>query len=110
MKLKHYMAARPAYWDREDFASFIWACKFLLRRSRPNGPKCGAKTRRGTPCQMRPLLPWSLRCRLHGGLSTGPKTAEGRQRIAETQRRRWAEWRAERSKRETLECAPATYP
>jgi ABC transporter substrate binding protein len=30
------------------------------------------------------------RCRFHGGLSTGPKTAEGKARIAEAQRRRWA--------------------
>jgi hypothetical protein len=30
------------------------------------------------------------RCKFHGGLSTGPKTAEGRARIAEAQRRRWA--------------------
>ena len=36
------------------------------------------------------------RCRLHGGLSTGPKTPEGRARIAEAQRRRWARWRAAR--------------
>jgi hypothetical protein len=27
-------------------------------------------------------------------MSTGPTTAEGRTRIAEAQRRRWAEWRA----------------
>lgn len=29
------------------------------------------------------------RCRFHGGLSTGPKTQEGRERIAAAQRRRW---------------------
>jgi hypothetical protein len=29
-------------------------------------------------------------CRFHGGLSTGPRTAEGKARIAEAQRRRWA--------------------
>ena len=28
------------------------------------------------------------RCRFHGGLATGPKTAEGKARIAEAQRRR----------------------
>jgi hypothetical protein len=31
------------------------------------------------------------RCRLHGGLSTGPKTPEGRERIAAAQRKRWHE-------------------
>ncbi|MGH8436475.1 MAG: HGGxSTG domain-containing protein [Pseudomonas sp.] len=32
---------------------------------------CGAKTRTGTPCKRRDLY-LSGRCRLHGGLSTGP--------------------------------------
>ena len=41
--------------------------------------RCGAKTRRGTPCQC-PGMP-NGRCRLHGGLSTGPKTADGIERI-----------------------------
>jgi hypothetical protein len=30
------------------------------------------------------------RCRLHGGLSTGPTTVEGRERISATMRARWA--------------------
>jgi len=34
------------------------------------------------------------RCRLHGGLATGPKTEEGRYRISQAQRKRWAAWRA----------------
>tara|TARA_R110002051_G_scaffold305409_1_gene375350 strand:+ start:1224 stop:1562 length:339 start_codon:yes stop_codon:yes gene_type:complete len=35
--------------------------------------RCGAKTRAGTPCKRRDL--WdSGRCKLHGGMSTGPKT------------------------------------
>ena len=34
------------------------------------------------------------RCRLHGGLSTGPKTPAGRARIAESQRSRWARFRS----------------
>jgi hypothetical protein len=54
---------------------------------------CGAKTRKGRPCRMRPATPFAKRCRLHGGLSTGPKTPEGRARIAKAQRRRWARWR-----------------
>ena len=45
------------------------------------GQRCGAKTRRGTPCQ-RPANKRNGRCRLHGGQSTGPKTAEGRAKIA----------------------------
>jgi hypothetical protein len=41
--------------------------------------RCGARTRRGTPCQC-PAM-GNGRCRLHGGLSTGAKTAEGIERI-----------------------------
>ena len=33
-------------------------------------PKCGARTRAGTPCQ-RPAIRGHTRCRLHGGLSPG---------------------------------------
>lgn len=41
-------------------------------------PRCGAKTRKGTPCQRPPVLnaqgePRNGRCRNHGGLSTGAK-------------------------------------
>jgi hypothetical protein len=43
--------------------------------------RCGAKTRSGTACQC-PAMP-NGRCRLHGGLSTGPKTADGIRRIQE---------------------------
>ena len=42
-------------------------------------PRCGAKTRKGTPCQA-PAME-NGRCRLHGGKSTGPKTPEGIERI-----------------------------
>jgi len=50
-------------------------------------PLCGAKTRKGTPCQAR-AVDGKERCRLHGGCSTGAKTAEGRARISESNRRR----------------------
>jgi hypothetical protein len=43
-------------------------------------PRCGAKNRRGTPCQS-PAMKGKKRCRLHGGKSTGPRTAEGIERI-----------------------------
>jgi hypothetical protein len=35
-----------------------------------SAPRCGARTRAGTPCQ-RPALRGRTRCRLHGGLSPG---------------------------------------
>ena len=37
------------------------------------GQRCEAQTRRGTPCQS-PAYSHNHRCRLHGGLSTGPRT------------------------------------
>lgn len=42
---------------------------------------CGAKTRTGAPCKRKDMLKGG-RCRLHGGLSTGPKTLEGKRRSA----------------------------
>ena len=74
------------------------------RSTRPQKPKtfvegrgwrylCGAKTRRGTACQ-RVSEARNGRCRLHGGFSTGPRTPEGRQRVAEAvsirMRQTWA--------------------
>jgi len=52
----------------------------FLGPARPD-QSCGARTRRGTACQ-KPPLTGKTRCRLHGGLSTGPRTAEGKARIA----------------------------
>ncbi len=38
-------------------------------------PRCGARTRAGKPCQS-PAM-GNGRCRMHGGASTGPRTAAG---------------------------------
>ena len=43
--------------------------------SEPTTPTCGAKTRSGAPCRNLPMK--NGRCRMHGGASTGPKTAGG---------------------------------
>ena len=40
--------------------------------------RCGAKTRAGHPCGRYAMK--NGRCRMHGGLSTGPRTPEGRER------------------------------
>ena len=45
------------------------------------GLRCGAKTRAGTPCKLRSIYD-NNRCKFHGGLSTGPKTLEGKKRSA----------------------------
>lgn len=47
---------------------------------------CGARCRDGHPC--RAPARKNGRCRIHGGLSTGPRTVEGRRRISEMQRTR----------------------
>jgi len=43
---------------------------------------CGARTRRGLPCQRRRLMRGG-RCACHGGRSTGPRTADGLQRAVQ---------------------------
>ncbi|WP_340256192.1 HGGxSTG domain-containing protein [Roseobacter sp. HKCC-CH-9208] len=48
------------------------------------GKRCGAKTRAGHPCK-KAALKGRARCRNHGGASTGPRTEEGRARIAAAQ-------------------------
>lgn len=54
---------------------------------------CGAKTRQGLPCRRWPIA-GRRRCRLHGGLSTGPRTPEGklRSRTARLQHGRRSLW------------------
>jgi len=45
-------------------------------RANPNlAPRCGAKTRAGCACQAPAMA--NGRCRIHGGTSTGPRTAAG---------------------------------
>lgn len=64
------------------------------RTPRRKRPRCGARTRRSAPCQA-PVMwdkekdqPRNGRCKLHGGLSTGPKTEAGRDAIRASNRRR----------------------
>lgn len=64
---------------------------------------CGAKTRKGTPCRCK-SEPGRRRCKFHGGMSTGPKTLEGRERIAQAQRRRWAALKSNRPKSSSMGC------
>lgn len=81
------------------FASTLraWGCSCrrpgqpaVTLQSIPIPKTCGARTRNGTPCTCKPL-PFKRRCKFHGGLSTGPKTQAGRDRIAEAQRASWAD-------------------
>jgi len=57
---------------------------------------CGAKTKgTGEPCRRLPCK--NGRCKLHGGRSTGPKTAEGRRRC------KMAPWKHGRRSKEAIE-------
>ena len=60
-------------------------------RGAPLVPACGARTRTGGQCRVPPMA--NGRCRDHGGLSTGPRTAEGlaRMRRAKTRHGLYAE-------------------
>ena len=60
-----------------------------LKHGNPPGdfskaPRCGAKTRRQAAC-LGPAMA-NGRCRMHGGMSTGPRTAAG---LARSRRARW---------------------
>ena len=57
---------------------------------------CGAYARStGNPCQAK-VMP-NGRCKNHGGMSTGPKTPEGRQAIADATSQRMASGQRERA-------------
>jgi len=49
-----------------------------MKQTKPNPSRCGAKTRQGTPCKAQAMR--NGRCKNHGGLSTGPRTPEGKAR------------------------------
>jgi hypothetical protein len=59
--------------------------------------RCGAKTRRQTPCQSPAMK--NGRCQMHGGKSTGPRTAAGLER---SRRARWKHGAYSRETRELL--------
>lgn len=88
--------ARIPTFKRGHAASQLPANQTPTKQGKSTAPeiahRCGAKTRKGSPCQMKPQ-PGKRRCALHGGLSTGPATDAGKARIAEAQRARWAKHR-----------------
>lgn len=75
----------PDWWMHATDPRHTWT-------PRRNRPACGAKTRKGTPCAAKAVWdretnkPRNGRCRMHGGLSTGVRTAEGREKIREVAR------------------------
>jgi len=99
LKLPDYRAskARARAWGNTDWRAQMDAriearlAPYLEReaqRAARQRAVCGARTRKGM--SFRNISePGKRRCKFHGGKSTGPKTVEGRGRIAEAQRKRW---------------------
>jgi hypothetical protein len=57
-----------------------------IRGDPTKAPRCGARSRRsGKQCRA-PAIRGKRRCRVHGGLSTGPRTSEG---LARSRRANW---------------------
>lgn len=84
------MKTSPSPCENEVNETTVRAARSPLRNGNRQGdfnnaPRCGAKTRAGTPCKraaMRNAKGIHTRCAAHGGKSTGAKSAEGLARIA----------------------------
>lgn len=72
----------------------------VCRPPRRRRSRCGARCRDGHPCAAAVVVQrtddgvrYAARCRMHGGLSTGPRTPEGRRRALDALARgRAARW------------------
>lgn len=81
---------RPVRAGANDFAVLpAWAPAYLAKRHAVGAAmpstarvKCGGKRRRdGEPCTAL-SVPGKMRCKWHGGRSTGPRTAKGKAKVA----------------------------
>jgi hypothetical protein len=81
-------AARAARRDAVKLTRQHAAEERARLRELQNKP-CGARTRTGQPCRRKGLGKGG-RCSNHGGMSTGPRTPEGRARVAAAVRSRSA--------------------
>jgi hypothetical protein len=65
----------------------------MQRKPKDKRVRCGARCRDGHSCEAQPYWPQGApvvrngRCRMHGGLSTGPRTARGKASVADAARR-----------------------
>ncbi len=69
--------------------------------------RCGAKTRTGGSCKAA-AVHGKARCRMHGGLSCGPRTEAGKQRSLAAARIGWKRWNDARLTAKTVASARAT--
>lgn len=65
---------------RQEALAKVSTVNQLARHTPLPGETCGAQTRKGTPCRCRAGA--NGRCKYHGGMSTGPKTVEGKKTVA----------------------------
>lgn len=86
-------------WDLDKFLkremNRFWKSEKLMKKNRP---LCGAKCRDGHACKAKAVVdsktdkPKNGRCRMHGGLSCGAKTPEGKERCREASRKGMIEY------------------
>lgn len=90
-------AAEDLGWTETQTRKAV-ATGFLTLVGGPREPpkkRCGAHARStGKPCRAAAME--NGRCKLHGGMSTGPKTPEGLARLQAAVKERWQRVRAER--------------
>lgn len=72
--------------SRKEIIAYITDANRRARERPRPGEKCGARTRKGAACQCKALS--NGRCKFHGGLSTGPKTADGKVTVTKNLRRK----------------------
>jgi hypothetical protein len=80
--------------ERERVETILASWDYQYHRRFTSTIRCEARCRDGHACRAPSMR--NGRCKLHGGKSTGPKTAAGLARIRAAQRRRWKRWRAAR--------------
>jgi hypothetical protein len=68
------------YWLAFDGLRLSFAFPKRTESDSVGAPRCGARRKRdGQPCEAKPVAN-RRRCKWHGGMSTGPKTPEGKAR------------------------------
>jgi hypothetical protein len=102
-KVSHYCNLAPDFdFENPDAEKIVLQCDengepliascLYWRIPKSERPRCGARCRDGHACRAPVVVrsdgSFKKRCRLHGGLSTGPKSAAGRAAIAQSNRRR----------------------
>lgn len=83
---------------------------YIMNRNWDAVKICGAMCRNGLPCKAKAVVnenkfPINGRCRMHGGVSSGPKTQEGRLKSREAARAGMIEYWEKRKALKTSQSA-----